>query len=46
MSKTIKYKNYLLGNLKYIMLVIEYMYLKFLNKKIGNEESKFNLNFY
>ncbi len=45
MSETIKYKNYLLGNLKYIMLVIEYMYLNFLNKKIGNEESKFNLNF-
>lgn len=45
MNKTIKYKNYLLGNLKYIMLVIEYMYLNFLNKKIGNEESKFDLNF-
>lgn len=45
MSKTIKYKNYLLSNLKYIMLVIEYMYLNFLNKKIGNEESKFDLNF-
>ncbi len=45
MNKTIKYKNYLLGNLKYIMLVIEYMYLNFLNKKIGNLESKFDLNF-
>lgn len=45
MSKTAKYKNYLLNNLKYIMLVIEYMYLNFLNKKIGNEESKFDLNF-
>ena len=45
MNKTIKYKNYLLVNLKYIMLVIEYMYLNFLNKKIGNEESKFDLNF-
>lgn len=45
MSKTIKYKNYLLSNLKYIMLVIEYMYLNFLNKKIRNEESKFDLNF-
>lgn len=45
MSKTIKYKNYLLSNLKYIMLVIEYMYLNFLNKKIGNEESDFDLNF-
>ena len=39
MSKTIKYKNYLLSNLKYIMLVIEYMYLNFLNKKIGNKKS-------
>ena len=28
-----------------MMLVIEYMYLNFLNKKIGNEESKFDLNF-
>lgn len=45
MSKTIKYKNYLLNNLKYMVLVIEYMYLNFLNKKVGNEESKFDLNF-
>ena len=45
MSKTIKYKNYLLNNLKYMLLVIEYMYLNFLNKKVGNEESKFDLNF-
>ena len=45
MNKIIKYKNYLLGNLKYMMLLIEYMYLNFLNKKIGNEESKFDLNF-
>lgn len=45
MNKTIKYKNYLLGNLKYMMLVIDYMYLNFLNTKIGNEESKFDLNF-
>ena len=45
MSKTIKYKNYLLSNLKYTMIVIEYMYLNFLNKKVGNEESKFDLNF-
>ena len=44
MNKTFKYKNYLLGNLKYMMLVIEYMYLNFLNKKIGNDESKFDLN--
>ena len=45
MNKTIKYKNYLLGNLKYMMLLIEYMYLNFLNKKIGNEENEFDLNF-
>lgn len=44
MNKTIKYKNYLLGNLRYIMLSIEYMYLNFLNKKVKNEESKFDLN--
>ena len=44
MVKTIKYQNYLLGNLKYIMIAIEYMYLNFLNKKIGNEESRFDLN--
>lgn len=45
MGKTIKYQNYLLSNLKYIMLIIEYMYLNFLNKRIGNKESKFDLNF-
>ncbi|MDD4831533.1 MAG: hypothetical protein PHR09_01560, partial [Bacilli bacterium] len=45
MSATIKYKNYLLTNLKYTVLVIEYMYLNFLNKKVGNGESKFDLNF-
>ena len=28
-----------------MMLAIEYMYLNFLNKKTGNEESKFDLNF-
>ncbi len=45
MNNTIKYKKYLLSNLKYIMLIIEYMYLNFLNKKVGNEESKLDLNF-
>lgn len=45
MSKTLKYKDYLLSNLKYIMLVIEYLYLDFLNKRVGNDESKFDLNF-
>lgn len=43
-NKSIKYRDYILVNLKYIMLVIEYMYLCFLNKKIGNQESKLDLN--
>lgn len=45
MSKTTKYKNYLLGNLRYMTILIEFMYLNFLNKKIGNEENKLDLNF-
>ncbi len=45
MNNTIKYRDYLLGNLKYMMLSIEYMYLNFLNKKIHKEEDKFDLNF-
>lgn len=45
LNETTKYKNYLLGNLKYMVLVIEYMYLNFLNKRINNDESKFDLNF-
>lgn len=44
-SKNINYKNYLLSNLKYITLVIEYIYLNFLNKKAGNKESNFDLDF-
>ena len=44
MAKTIKYKESLLINLKYIMLVIEYMYLTFLNKKVHNDDSKIDLN--
>lgn len=44
MMKTVKYKKYLLCNLKYTMIIIEYIFLNFLNKKVGNEESKFNLN--
>lgn len=43
--KTKKYRYYLLNNLKYATLLIEYMYLNFLNKKVKNEESKFDLNF-
>lgn len=45
MNNTIKYRDYLLGNLKYMMLVIEYMYLNYLNKRIHKEENKFDLNF-
>ena len=45
MGKTTKYKNYLLNNLKYIMLLIQYLYLNFLNKRVGNEESKLDLYF-
>lgn len=44
LANTIKYKAYMLNNLKYIMVVIEYMYLNYLNKKIKNEDSKFDLN--
>ncbi len=43
-NKSMKYRDYILANLKYIMLVIEYMYLCFLNKKVGNQESKLDLN--
>ena len=42
---TVKYKSYMLNNLKYMMIVIEYMYLNYLNKKIRNEDNKFDLNF-
>ena len=44
MNRTFKYKNYLLGNLKYMMIVIEYMYLNYLNNKIGKHENKLYLN--
>ena len=44
-SKTKKYKDYMLCNLKYLMIVIQYMYLNFLNKKAGNGESKLDLDF-
>ncbi len=40
-----KYQDYLLNNLRYIMIIIEYMYLNYLNKKAGNRESSFDLNF-
>ena len=42
-EKTIKYKPYLISNMKYIMITLEYMFLNFLNKKIGIESS-FDLN--
>ena len=42
-EKTIKYKPYLISNMKYIMITLEYMFLNFLNKKIGIENS-FDLN--
>ncbi len=45
LSNTIKYKKYMLNNIKYIMVIIEYMYLNYLNKKIKNDESVFDLNF-
>ena len=45
LTNTIKYKYYMLNNLKYIMIVIEYMYLNFLNKKSGNKVNDFDLNF-
>ena len=35
----------MINNLKYMMIVIEYMYLNYLNKKIRNEDNKFDLNF-
>ena len=45
MTNSIKYENYLLNNLKYIMVIIEYLYLNFLNKRIGKQENDFYLNF-
>ena len=45
LNDTIKYKNYMLNNLKYIMVIIEYMYLNYLNKRVGNIENEFDLNF-
>lgn len=42
-EKTVKYKPYLISNMKYIMITLEYMFLNFLNKKIGIESS-FDLN--
>ena len=41
---TLRYKEYMLNNLKYIMILIQYMYLNYLNKRIKNEDSKFDLN--
>ena len=44
LANTSKYKSYMLNNLKYIMIVIEYMYLNYLNKRLKKEYSKFDLN--
>ena len=44
LTNTIKYKEYMLNNIKYIMVTIEYMYLNFLNKRIGNVDNSFHLN--
>ena len=45
LSNTIKYKSNLLINLKYSMVLIKYMYLNYLRKKIKMPESQFDLNF-
>lgn len=45
MNTNFNYKRCLLNNLKYTMLIIEYMYLNFLNKMVGNEESKLDTDF-
>lgn len=41
-EKTIKYRMYLVNNLKYILVTLEYMFLNFLNKRLGmfNEMDK------
>ena len=44
-NKTKKYKDYMLCNIKYLMIEIQYMYLNFLNKKAGYEESNLDLDF-
>ena len=44
LDNTIKYKVYMLNNLKYIMVMVEYMYLNYLNKRIGNKKNSFHLN--
>ncbi len=44
LDSKLKYKKYMLNNLKYIMIIIEYMYLDFLTKKAQKEDSKFDLN--
>ena len=45
MEKNPKYSKYLLANLKYLMIYIQYMYLNFLNKKINNYTSILDLDF-
>ena len=43
-NKTTKYKKYTLSNLKYMMIIIEYMYLNFLYKKTKIEVNGMQLN--
>ncbi|NLC48564.1 MAG: hypothetical protein GX758_04315, partial [Tenericutes bacterium] len=43
LSKTVKYKKYMINNLKYCIVLMEYMYLNFLNKKV-DIVSDFDLN--
>ncbi len=45
LSNTIKYKKHLLINLKYTMILIEYMFLNYLRKRLKMDESQFDLNF-
>lgn len=43
LMKTKKYNKYVINNIRYSLVVIEYLYLNFLYKKI-NEENEFHLN--
>ena len=45
LSSTIKCKKHLLINLKYTMILIKYMYLNYLRKRLKMDESQFDLNF-
>ena len=43
LMKTKKYNKYMINNMRYSLVIIEYMYLNYLYKKIG-EENEFHLN--